>query len=74
MHVLTEHFRQNKFWVKKQIIILEHPVYVTNLDPCIFFYVPKIFLKGSHFDSLENIQFMLTYQKLMTVIESTFRK
>jgi hypothetical protein len=48
----------NEFLAKKSIMVLEHPTYLPDLDPCDFFLFPtmKNHLKGSHFETVEEIQ------------------
>ena len=43
-----------EFLAKKNIPILPHPPYSTELAPCDFYLFPK--LKGHHFGTMENIQ------------------
>lgn len=51
-----------KFLCDKQITVVDHPPYSPDLAPCDFYLFPKlkIFLKGSHFDSIEEIQSSVT--------------
>jgi len=46
-----------EFLATKQITVLEHPAYSTDLDPSDFFLFPKIkeMLKGRHFDDIDDI-------------------
>jgi hypothetical protein len=46
------------FLVKKSIMILEHPTYLPDLALCDCFPFPtmKNHLKGSHFETMEEIQ------------------
>jgi transposase len=49
----------------KQITVLEHPPYSSDLAPNDFFLFPKIkeILKGRHFDDIDNIRNMTTALK-----------
>jgi hypothetical protein len=52
------HYRFDSFWQKKQVHVLHHAPYSPALAPCDFFLYPKLkhSLKGTHFQSTENIQ------------------
>jgi len=56
---LTEEQKQIRvFLATKQITVLEHPVYSSDLAPSDFFLFPKIkeTLKGRHFDDNDDIR------------------
>ena len=56
MHLLTLSVRE--FLASKQITVLEHLVYSSDLAPSDFFLFPKIkdILKGKHFDDIDDIR------------------
>jgi histone-lysine N-methyltransferase SETMAR len=47
-----------QFLANKNITVLEHPPYSSDLTPCNFYPFPKIksVLKGTHFVSAENVR------------------
>jgi len=49
---------KKEFLATKQITVLEHPAYSSDLAPCDFFLFPKIkeILKGRHFDDTDDIR------------------
>jgi hypothetical protein len=51
-----------QFLAKKQVPVLHHAPYSPNLAPCDFFLPPKLkhSLKGTHFQSIEDIQRKMT--------------
>jgi hypothetical protein len=55
MHCWFDSFWQKK---KKQVPVLHHAPYSPDLAPCDFFLFPKLqhSLKGTHFQSIEDIQ------------------
>jgi histone-lysine N-methyltransferase SETMAR len=56
----TMHYRFDSFWQKKkkQVPGLHHAPYSPDLAPCVLFLFPKLkhLLKGTHFQSIEDIQ------------------
>jgi hypothetical protein len=61
----TIHYRFDSFWErkkKKQVPVLHHARYSPDLAPCDFFLFPKLkhSLKGTHFQSTEDIQRKMT--------------
>ena len=63
-----------EFLSKKNIPVLPHPPYSTDLAPCDFYHFPKLKskLKGHHFGTMENIQKIVT-DKLNTLTENDFQ-
>ena len=59
---------------KKNIPVLPHPPYNTDLAPCDFYLFPKLKskLKGHHFGTMENI-FKKNYNRWATLTENDFR-
>lgn len=55
---LTTVLSVTEFLSRKSIMVLEHPAYLSNLAPCDFFTFSSMgnHLKGSHFESVEEIQ------------------
>jgi hypothetical protein len=54
----TMHYRFDSFWQKKQVPVLHNAPYSPDLAPCDFFLFPELkhSLKGTHFQSTEDIQ------------------
>jgi hypothetical protein len=57
----TMHYQFNSFWhthTQKKVPVLHHAPYSPDLAPCDFFLFPKLkhSLKGTHFQSTEDIQ------------------
>jgi len=62
------------FLVKKNIPVLPHPPYSTDLALCDLYLFPKLKskLKGHHFGTMENIQKLVT-DELNTLMENDFQ-
>ena len=54
----------NEFLAKKGISVVPQPPYSPDLNPCDFFFFPKLkfHLKGRHFGTVDNIQKVVTDQ------------
>ena len=53
---------EKQFLAEKQVTVLEHPPYSPDLAPCDFWLFPKMksVVKGTHFESVEDIQTRVT--------------
>jgi hypothetical protein len=63
-----------EFLASKQITVLEHPPYSTDLAPSYFFLFPKIkeILKGRHSDDIDDIMSNMT-AVLKAVLQNQFQ-
>ncbi|XP_066261786.1 protein GVQW3-like [Euwallacea similis] len=64
----------NEFWAHKNIHVAPQPPYSPDLSPCNFFLFPKLknYLKGTRFETLQNIKTAVTDQ-LKTIPVSDFQ-
>ena len=64
-----------EFFMKKQICVIEHPLYSSDLSPCDYFLFPKLktAMKGSFYDDVPTIQASVT-QVLKNIPKTEFKK
>jgi transposase len=64
----------NEFVTKKGIPVVPQPPYSPDLNPCVFFLFPKLksHLKGRHFETVDNIQKVVT-EKLRALPHKEFQ-
>ena len=66
---------QNKFLMKKQIFVIDHPLYSPDLSPCDYFLFPKLktAMKEAFYNDVPTIQAAVT-QVLKNIPKTEFKK
>ena len=61
--------------MKKQICVIDHPLYSPDLSPCDYFLFPKLktAMKGAFYDDVPTIQAAVT-QGLKKITKNEFKK